>query len=144
MQFQPKFCIFYVKFTAKFVKYLIVRVKVRKKFDTKVEKTGSLGVDWGKKRGIIGCKIGVKKGGLLTGTWYTPTYGSLLPVPTNFTLPKSLLIIKWTIHFCWPCCSRSQVTNWDIQIGGFFMFSKQFLLYHKEGVKCWPGWYSSV
>ena len=22
----------------------------------------------------------------------------------------------------------------------FFHFSKQFLSYHKEGVKCWPGW----
>ena len=22
-----------------------------------------------------------------------------------------------------------------------FLFSKQFLSYHKEGVKCWPGWY---
>ena len=21
------------------------------------------------------------------------------------------------------------------------MFSKQFVLYHKEGMKCWPGWY---
>ena len=23
----------------------------------------------------------------------------------------------------------------------FFMFSKQFLSYHKERIKCWPGWY---
>ena len=48
------------------------------KFDTKVEKRGSLGVDWIKK-GVVGCRIDVKKGGLLTGTWYPPTYGSATP-----------------------------------------------------------------
>ena len=31
------------------------------KFDTKVVKRGSLGVDW-EKRGVIGCNIGVKRG----------------------------------------------------------------------------------
>ena len=31
------------------------------KFDMKLEKMGSLGVDW-EKKGVIGCKIGVIKG----------------------------------------------------------------------------------
>ena len=35
--------------------------------------------------------------------------------------------------------------SWGMQKDGgvivFFMFSKQFLLYHKDGVKCWPGLY---
>ena len=40
-------------------------------------------------------------------------------------------------------CHWSQVLSWGMQgVTVFFlMFSKQFLLYHKEGVKCWPGWY---
>ena len=32
------------------------------KFVTKVKKRELLGVDWGKKKGVTGCKIGVKKG----------------------------------------------------------------------------------
>ena len=28
------------------------------------------------KKGVIGCKIGIKKGGLMTGTWYPRMYGS--------------------------------------------------------------------
>ena len=41
----------------------------------------------------------------------------------------ALLIKSWVGYAKgWSCYS-------------FSMFSKQFLLYHKEGVKCWPGWY---
>ena len=64
---------FFVKIATKIVKFLKMRAKRAKicnfnvKFDTKVEKRGSLGVD-SIKKGVIGCRIGVKKGGLLTGT----------------------------------------------------------------------------
>ena len=59
--------IFLFKNCHKLVKFLKMRAKRAKicnfyvKFDTKVEKRGSLGVDWIKK-GVIGCRIGVKKG----------------------------------------------------------------------------------
>ena len=84
MQFQGKICKFSVKIATKIIKFLKMRAKRAKicnfyvKLDTKVEKRGSLGVDWIKK-GVIGCRIGVKKGGLLTGTWYPTTYGSAPP-----------------------------------------------------------------
>ena len=68
------------------------------KFDTKVEKKGSLGVDWITK-GVIGCRIGVKKGGLLTGTWYPTTYGSA-PPPGLFYYPDWLC---WQNYF-FPLC----------------------------------------
>ena len=64
MQFQGKICKFSVKIATKslnFSKWSAQKnCNFHVKFDTKVEKRGSLGVDWIKK-GVIGCRIGIKK-----------------------------------------------------------------------------------
>ena len=67
MQFQGKICQFSFKIATKSLNFSKCARSAQKfenfyvKFDTKVEKRGSLGVDWIKK-GDIGCRIGVKKG----------------------------------------------------------------------------------
>ena len=57
MQFQAKILQFYVKITPKCVNFL----KCVQKFYTEVEKMGSR-VWTEEKSGVIGCKIGIKKG----------------------------------------------------------------------------------
>ena len=64
----------YIKITAKFVNFSKCARSAKicnlcVKFDTKVGQKGSLGVR----------SAGRKKGGLLTSTWYPPTYGSASP-----------------------------------------------------------------
>ena len=59
--------------------------------------------------------------------------------------------IQWNSHPVWEQKEQNiyGVVSWtggrkwviDWLHYSFSMFSKQFLLYHKEGVKCWPGWY---
>ena len=50
-----------------------------------------------RKKGVIGCKIGVKNGAM-TGTQYLSTYGS---APLHYTMTSSDLI--W--HNDWPSCT---------------------------------------
>ena len=72
------------KYYNKICKFLKMRAKRAKicnlyvQFNSKVEKGGHW-VWTEEKRGVIGCEIGVKKGGLLTGTWDPPMYGSAPP-----------------------------------------------------------------
>ena len=76
------------------------------KFDTNVEKRGSLGVDWIIKRGSLGVGS-AQKGGLLTGTWYPPTYGSAPPPGLRALWRRRSLsrLDLVTVNFLWGYCT---------------------------------------
>ena len=93
---KPKFANFMFKITAKFeVSHYACEARANLPFVCKIwYKSG--------KKGVIRCKNGVKKGGLLTDTWYPPTYGSAPPPPPprKTAIDASLVLTR-----CVPCCA---------------------------------------
>ena len=77
------------------------------KFDTKLENGDhKCGL---KKRGFIGCKIGVKRG-LLTSTWYPPTCGS---APLQEQITGNNHFISETNRYIWEWRAvHKNARNW--------------------------------
>ena len=115
MPFQGKICTFSVEIATKSLNFQKFAINFYVKFDTKVEKRGSLGVDW-MKNGVIGCRVGIKRGVYWQALDIHQHMGVPPPPgPLTATRPDDAGQAQWNVTIWWPIHIRPRFFGTAIQ-----------------------------